>query len=205
MAWKQLLTPNLNINVQPGWCEKAVREAFGFTTGMYPTATDHWNAERFKHTDRNLPPVFVPVYWAVKGVPAGHVAIAGPDGRIYSTSSPTATKFTVHANLEACERYYGGLLQWRGWGECVNNQQVATLEADPAPAPTPAPQLSTSPAIGDKVTTTSETDQNGAHLNLAIINDGQSVWTETNSRGFAVLRKDGVVRCAVAVDSLRKV
>lgn len=61
------------------------------------------------------------------------------------------------------------------------------------------------PQIGDYVTTTSNNDQNGVLLNLAIINDGNSVFSEVNSRGYAVLKKDNIVRCAVPIGSLRKV
>lgn len=61
------------------------------------------------------------------------------------------------------------------------------------------------PKIGDRVVTTSNNDQNGVFLNLDIINDGQSYFSEINSRGFAVLKKGDVVRCAVPVSSLRKV
>lgn len=61
------------------------------------------------------------------------------------------------------------------------------------------------PQIGDYVTTTSNNDQNGVFLNLAIINDGNSVFSEVNSRGYAVLKKDNIVRCAVPIGSLRKV
>lgn len=61
------------------------------------------------------------------------------------------------------------------------------------------------PKIGDRVITTSSTDQNGVYLNLKIINDGNSIWTETNGRGFAVLRtSNGTCRCAVPISSLRK-
>lgn len=62
----------------------------------------------------------------------------------------------------------------------------------------------TSVEIGDRVVTTALTDQNGVVLNLSVINDGQSYYSEINSRGFAVLRKGTIVRCAVPVDSLRK-
>lgn len=65
--------------------------------------------------------------------------------------------------------------------------------------------VSTTPQIGDRVITTSDNDQNGVFLNLDIINDGQSYFSEINGRGFAVLRKGDVVRCAVPVDSLKKV
>jgi hypothetical protein len=60
--------------------------------------------------------------------------------------------------------------------------------------------------IGDRCKTTATHDcQNGVKLNLAIINDGQSVLMEINKKGNAVLGKGGVVRCAVPVDSLVKI
>jgi len=65
--------------------------------------------------------------------------------------------------------------------------------------------VTATPQIGDRVTTTATADQNGVPLNLAIINDGKSYYSEVNSRGYAVLRKGDIVRCAVPVDSLRKV
>lgn len=60
--------------------------------------------------------------------------------------------------------------------------------------------------IGDRCKTTATHDcQSGVPLNLAIINDGQSVLMEINKKGNAVLGKGGVVRCAVPVDSLIKI
>ena len=58
--------------------------------------------------------------------------------------------------------------------------------------------------IGDRVTTTATQDRSGVYLNLRIINDGQSVWASTNGN-WAVLKKGNTVRCAVPVNSLRKV
>lgn len=58
--------------------------------------------------------------------------------------------------------------------------------------------------IGDRVTTTATQDRSGVYLNLRIINDGQSVWTQS-SGNWAVLKKGNTVRCAVPVNSLRKV
>lgn len=82
--------------------------------------------------------------------------------------------------------------------------QPVPQPAPAAPAPAPAPVDNPAVVIGDRVLTSSEVDQNGTHLNLGIINDGQSVFSEVNSRGEAVLRMNGVVRCAVPVSSLRK-
>ena len=62
------------------------------------------------------------------------------------------------------------------------------------------------PKIGDRVYTSATKDQNGVYLNLKIINDGNSIWTENNGRGMAVLRTaNGTCRCAVPPSSLRKV
>lgn len=58
--------------------------------------------------------------------------------------------------------------------------------------------------IGDRVTTTATQDRSGVYLNLRIINDGQSVWAQS-SGNWAVLKKGNTVRCAVPVNSLRKV
>lgn len=66
---------------------------------------------------------------------------------------------------------------------------------------TPAPAVK----IGDRVKTTSSKDQNGVWLNLKVINDGNSIWAENNSRGMAVLKTaNGTVRCAVPTSSLYK-
>lgn len=77
-----------------------------------------------------------------------------------------------------------------------------TPAPEPAPAPAPAPEL---PVMGGKVRTSATNDaQNGAFLNLRIINDGESVWTENNSNGFAVLRKGNTVRAAVPIETLSR-
>lgn len=213
MAWKQDISPNVNIACTPGWCEQYVRSAFK-QPAKYPTATAAWQGQEDKHTDRKQPGVAVPVYWSVDGVPAGHDAIWMPDGSVFSASHPTSKSPMKFANLEAIEKYYRGRLKWRGWGSFVSHVKVAHWEADPAPQPAPQPAPSPSPApsapvgpsIGDRVTTTATKDAgNGKGLNLSIINDRNSVWTEVNSKGNAVLRKDGVVRTQVPVSSLRKV
>lgn len=67
-----------------------------------------------------------------------------------------------------------------------------------------SPTTSTKVKVGDRVTTTATQDRSGVYLNLRIINDGQSVWASTNGN-WAVLKKGNAVRCAVPVNSLRKV
>ncbi len=57
--------------------------------------------------------------------------------------------------------------------------------------------------LGDKVRTSATKDRSGVALNLRIINDGQSVWASSNG-DWAILKKGGVIRCAVPKSSLRK-
>lgn len=123
MAWRQLVKPNPNVACKPGWCERYVENTIG-KTGKYATATAAWNAEANKHTDRTVPGVWVPVYWGLTNNVAGHTALMAPDGRIYSSSHPTRTTPTIHANLAAIEKYYGGRLKWRGWGENIAGRRV---------------------------------------------------------------------------------
>lgn len=59
------------------------------------------------------------------------------------------------------------------------------------------------PSLGNKVKTSATKDVNGVKLNLAIINDGQSVWKKTYGAN-AVLYKGNVVRCVVPISTLRK-
>lgn len=124
MAWRQLVTPNPNVACKPRYCERYVENTIG-RTGVYGSATIAWNKEANKHTDRSLPSgVWVPVYWGLTNNPDGHTALAGPDGRIYSASHPTSTSPVVHSNLAAIEKYYGGRLKWRGWGENIAGRHV---------------------------------------------------------------------------------
>lgn len=57
--------------------------------------------------------------------------------------------------------------------------------------------------LGDKVKTSATKDRSGVTLNLRVINDGQSVWASSNG-DWAILKKGGVIRCAVPKSSLRK-
>lgn len=146
MAWKQDISPNVNIACRPGWCEEYTRKAFG-QPAKFPTATAAWEGNEDKHPgDRRQPGVAVPVYWSVAGEPAGHVAVWMPDGSVWSASHPTSTSPVRFANLEAIERYYSGRLGYRGWGGFVSHARVAHYEPDPAPAPEPAPQPAPQPS-----------------------------------------------------------
>lgn len=101
-------------------------------------------------------------------------------------------RFTLSAFL--------GAFRLKSW-----NVSVVQPTAPVAPANAPSTSIGNTPVIGDHVTTTDTVDQNGVRLNMGIINDGQSVFTEINGKGNAVLTKDGIVRCGVTLGSLKKV
>lgn len=125
----------------------------------------------------------------------------------------------VHAGARGQYHSIAELLAWfgaygptyLGYSLWLDGVQIAQEVVEEVPDPTPAPEPTPAPApsgaaIGDTVTTSDTHDaQNGLQLDLAIINDGQSVWTENNSNGFAVLRKGDIVRAAVHPESLSKV
>jgi hypothetical protein len=127
MEYTQLLTPNTNITVVPDECLQDVREAFGIAaTGKYPTAISNWNASPTKHEDEDWPSFWFPIWFTVKGITAGHVAIHAPDNSIYSSSSSTSSTFVHHPNLAAMQQYWanGTILTYLGWTNDVEDTTV---------------------------------------------------------------------------------
>jgi len=123
----QLVTPNPNIWCRPGWCLQYVREAFGIHPGVQPTATAGWNASPTKHRDRNFPAgVWHPVWFSLRNVPAGHVALRAPWGAVYSTSDDSNTPH-CHPDLDDLIAYYnryGQPITYLGWTEDIENVTV---------------------------------------------------------------------------------
>lgn len=203
MGFRQLKEPNRNATRTPGWCLRYVYDAYGATGSARMAnaqlAGDN-EAKNGKMRQGGHGATSVPIWYSInsgqyKGL--GHVAIENANGTVDDANGRWA-------NRAALENYLRSMsIVYRGWSDWVGGVNVVEITPD-APAPDPAPAPTTAPKIGDKVKTSAQYDQNGSHLNLAIINDGQSVWTETNSKGNAVLRKDGVVRCGVPVSSLSK-
>jgi hypothetical protein len=131
MSYQQLVTPNPNITCWPGMCLQYVRQAFGAPL-VEPTATDGWNKAKYKHADRNFPDgVWVPLWFAIPGIPAGHVALRAPDGSVYSTSDNSNTPHH-HPSLDELIWYYGPRvqpqyqleLQYLGWSEDISTVRV---------------------------------------------------------------------------------
>lgn len=124
MTYIQAITPNPNIPCEPGWCLTYVQGTFGIGA-KYPTAISAWNASRYKHQDQSFPAgLWVPIWFTMKGEPAGHVALRAPDGSIWSTSHPTANAPYHHPTLAHLMSYYGGRLGYLGWTEDVEDTLV---------------------------------------------------------------------------------
>jgi hypothetical protein len=135
-SFTQVRTPNWNIACAPGWCLQYVRQAFGLPA-HHPTATAAWDASTSKHRDQAFPAgVWLPLWFAVKGVPAGHVVLRAPNGNIYSTTTPNKYTPTFHPNLAHLMKTYAdaGLpLTYLGWTEDVAGYSVV--------APKPVPKV----------------------------------------------------------------
>jgi hypothetical protein len=145
MSYRQYKIPNPNIPCTAGWCLQYVRQAFGLPA-KYPTADAAWEGSRFKHRDQAFPAgVWVPLWFDVRGVPAGHVVLRAPDGRIYSTTALGRTTATIHPNMADLMRVYAGAglpLTYLGWTEDVAGFTVVKpVAAPPKPVQAPAGKL----------------------------------------------------------------
>lgn len=124
----QALTPTPVIPSTPGWCLQYVRESYGITPGVYPTAYAGWLASPSKHRDMDFPAgVAVPLWFAMAGVPAGHVVLRLADGTIFSTTEAEADRPTRHPNLDHLMGVYAraGLpLTYLGWTEDIENTRI---------------------------------------------------------------------------------
>ena len=119
----QVIAPDPEVPCTPGWCLTYLDDSFDLEAHgkqrNYPTATAAWEASRYKHQDQDFPEgCWVPVWFSLKDVAAGHVALRAPDGSIWSSSHPTSNKPVRHASLDALYKYYGpGRLSYLGWTE----------------------------------------------------------------------------------------
>lgn len=124
MTYKQLKKPNVAIKTKAiGWCLWWVQEAYK-VPHLYPSASMQYKQTRYKHPSSPPKGVYVPVFFTMKGVPEGHVAISAPDGSIYSTSSSRSLQPVHHKNMRDLLDYYGGRLTYLGWSEDVGGVRV---------------------------------------------------------------------------------
>ena len=128
MAYRQLVAPNPNVPCQPGWCLKYVADAYGGGYPVvYPSATAAWNGAQFKHQDQSFPAgVAVPVWFSIRNVPEGHVAIRMPDGSVYSTTSGTSNRAVHHPNMQDLLNAYAPYnpLTYLGWTEDLAGKRL---------------------------------------------------------------------------------
>jgi hypothetical protein len=118
---EQLKTPNLNITYTGGMCLKAIEDAFG-TAHLYPTASASWAANEGNHPNENPPTgVYVPIYFSLWKVPAGHIAISLPDGRVASSTQEGVHQgLYIHPNMKDLIMMYAkanGGCAYLGWSE----------------------------------------------------------------------------------------
>ena len=147
MAYKQLITPNLDDNPKKplyvyqngkiltnwvGWCLAVVKAAYGATKSM-GTALNAWNADQTKHSGSyDLPEgLYVPIYWKGDKQNYGHIAIAKRSGsqvKIWSSPYKKSATFTTFSGeikatiSKVCSTY--GCNTYLGWTERVCEKTV---------------------------------------------------------------------------------
>lgn len=224
MAYQQVKQPNLQVwqpsaGTYAGYCEEYVSDALDTPSqNRLPSATASFQNEKKWgniRVSQNFPVgVTVVGYLSLAKEPAGHVFFVQKqtDGSllIHDSDWRSGVRKNPYRSIAELLAWFGNFgPSFIGWSIYHNGIQLAREVADPVVVPTPKPTppvTASDPQIGDRVETTATVDAgSGVKLNLGIINDGQSVWTETNSRGNAVLRKDGIVRTQVPINSLRRI
>lgn len=166
MAWKQILTPNLDNDPKHplyiyqgggiltdwyGWCLAVVAGSYGAKGSSYSAKTA-WQSNNTKHKDRNIPEgIYVPLWY--EGGQYGHVVIGLRKGNnITIWSSPythIATFQKFSGELNWCLNYVGqvyGVGGFSGWSETVLSSRVIENVQDNKPVePTPEPKTEPTP------------------------------------------------------------
>lgn len=120
---KQLVSPNLNVTGQSGWCLWYTQESYG-VPHIYDTAWEAWLATQFKHETIDLPDVSVPVwfdYWE-NDIRYGHSAFYVPGQGVYSSPYNSYTSHAVLQSIEEVERIYG--VTYVGWSEDISGVKI---------------------------------------------------------------------------------
>lgn len=133
MAWRQLVTPNIDVYAQLGMCLNYVQRAYGSGwAGSY--ALDGWARNSYNHEDWNIPSgMYVPIwfqgYW--NGVNYGHVAIY-KDGVVYSSpwrkANAAANVHDTLGSIADVERIYR--MTYIGWSEDIGGTRVIEYQED---------------------------------------------------------------------------
>lgn len=134
MAWKQLVSPNLDPEITEGkkvltdwlgWCLAYAKNAYGAFGNTGDTAWKAWSNCQFGHTDDLPSGVYLPIWFSgYQGM--GHVSIyyKRPDGQIQIWSSPISHKpyADVWSSIGEIERRYG--VKYVGWSEDIAGVKV---------------------------------------------------------------------------------
>ena len=160
MAWKQILTPNLDndgknplyvyVNGQLltdwyGWCLAVVAASFGAKGSSYSAKTA-WQACTTKHKNRDIPEgMWIPLWY--EGGEYGHVVIGHRTGNQLSIhSSPfthTPSFYYIKGEMNYILDYIGktyGVGSFSGWSETLLDSRIIEEVKETKPEPEPEPE-----------------------------------------------------------------
>jgi hypothetical protein len=140
MAYTQLVEPDLSVHDNPGWCLDMIEKCFG-TPRFHPSATSAWLDTQYKHYERDMPNVAVPVWFSWVGdlgdgqgrIDWGHVVAWIPsEGKFLSSPKNWNEGDTSdwYGSIEEVERWLGA--SYFGWSEDLNGMQIVSGSAEPA-------------------------------------------------------------------------
>lgn len=126
----QLVSPNLSIVGQIGYCLSYARQCFG-AAAVEPNAWVAWNNTKFKHTDALPADVCVPMWYSyvLNGENLGHVTINVPGQGIYSSPWKSSQTHAVLSSIAQVEQIYG--VKYVGWSEDISNVKVVQGDSMP--------------------------------------------------------------------------
>ena len=136
MPWRQLITPNYEINERAGMCLSYSRRSYGLPA-VEPTAYAALRALKHFHADRHFPDASIPVWfewWGDLGNGAGrirydHVAIRDKSGRIWS-SPLSGNGRAWFATVDDLVRAFGNGMKFLGWSEDISGYRVVINEGE---------------------------------------------------------------------------
>lgn len=154
MAWKQLVTPNINVPGQSGGCLAYVDDGVN-PPYRQPTAQASWDynvATNVAHLNEEPPNnVWVPIYYSIdngKYAGYGHVAWFYSNGtttKIYDSEFACGNRTTPYSSGAELLRYMGWQMRYLGWSESLDGLRIVSNDGKPTPP---------SPGGGGKATST---------------------------------------------------
>lgn len=148
MAWKQLVTPNINVPGQSGGCLAYVDDGVN-PPYRQPTAQASWDynvATNVAHPNEEPPNnVWVPIYYSIDNGPwagYGHVAWFYSNGtttKIYDSEFACGNRTTPYSSGAELLRYMGWQMRYLGWSESLDGLRIVSNDGKPTP-PSPGGQ-----------------------------------------------------------------